>query len=49
MVLSTHGKAYADAISAAGNVEIIAGAGHSVHVEKPDEMAELILRFLKKH
>jgi pimeloyl-ACP methyl ester carboxylesterase len=49
MVPSAHGKAYADAISAAGDVEIIAGAGHGVHVEKPDETVELILRLLKKH
>jgi 2-succinyl-6-hydroxy-2,4-cyclohexadiene-1-carboxylate synthase len=31
------------------DLSIVAGAGHTVHLEKPDEYAELVLQFLDKH
>jgi 2-succinyl-6-hydroxy-2,4-cyclohexadiene-1-carboxylate synthase len=31
------------------DLSIVAGAGHTVHLEKPDEYAELVLQFLDKY
>jgi 2-succinyl-6-hydroxy-2,4-cyclohexadiene-1-carboxylate synthase len=31
------------------DLSIVTGAGHTVHLEKPDEYAELVLQFLDKH
>jgi pimeloyl-ACP methyl ester carboxylesterase len=45
MVPRAHGETYARNIPSA-KLEIIPGAGHSVHIEKPDETANLILGFL---
>jgi pimeloyl-ACP methyl ester carboxylesterase len=45
MVPLVHGETYAKLIPDA-KLEIIMGAGHSVHVEKPDETAKLVLGFL---
>ncbi len=47
MVPLPHGHAYAEGIPNARGLEIIEGAGHSVHVEKPDATAELLLQLLK--
>ncbi|HEX5607373.1 MAG TPA: alpha/beta hydrolase, partial [Candidatus Binatia bacterium] len=41
----SHGETYAKLIPHAG-MESVAGAGHSVPVEKPQETAQLILDFL---
>lgn len=49
MVPLTHGQAYAQGIPTARGVEIVQGAGHSVHIEKPDATAGLILQFLDKN
>ena len=47
MVPLTHGHAYAEGIPRAKGLEVIEEAGHSVHVEKPDATAQLVLQFLK--
>lgn len=47
MVPLPHGHAYAERIPNTRGLEIIEGAGHSVHVEKPDATAGLLLEFLK--
>jgi pimeloyl-ACP methyl ester carboxylesterase len=47
MVPRAHGETYAQLIPNA-KLEIIPGAGHSAHVEKPDETARLVLDFLGK-
>jgi pimeloyl-ACP methyl ester carboxylesterase len=41
----SHGEVYAKRIPHA-QLKVIAGAGHSAHVEKPDETARLVLEFL---
>jgi pimeloyl-ACP methyl ester carboxylesterase len=43
-----HGNTYAQLIPGAEELKVISGAGHSVHVEKPDETAKLVLDFLVK-
>jgi pimeloyl-ACP methyl ester carboxylesterase len=45
MVPRSHGETYAKLIPNA-KLEVIPGAGHSVHVEKPEETAKLVLDFL---
>ena len=45
MVPRSHGETYARAIPNA-KLEVIPGAGHSLHAEKPAEAAQLILNFL---
>ncbi|HUF40812.1 MAG TPA: alpha/beta hydrolase [Verrucomicrobiae bacterium] len=47
MVPRQHGETYAERIPNA-KLTIIPGAGHSAHVEKPDETANLIQEFLKR-
>jgi pimeloyl-ACP methyl ester carboxylesterase len=42
----SHGETYAKLISGAEELKVISDAGHSVHVEKPDEIAKLVLDFL---
>ena len=42
----SHGETYAKLIPGAEELKVIPGAGHSVHVEKPDEIAKLVLDFL---
>ena len=44
----SHGETYAKLIPNSGELKIIQGAGHSAHVEKPDETARLVLDFLAK-
>jgi pimeloyl-ACP methyl ester carboxylesterase len=46
MVPRAHAKAYAQSFPNA-RLEVIAGAGHSPHVEKPDATAGLVAAFLK--
>jgi pimeloyl-ACP methyl ester carboxylesterase len=48
MVPRAHGEAYAKLIPGAKELKVISGAGHSVHVEEPDETAKLVLDFLAK-
>ena len=42
----SHGETYAKLIPGAEELKVISGAGHSVHVEKPDEIAKLVWDFL---
>jgi pimeloyl-ACP methyl ester carboxylesterase len=44
----SHGETYARLIPGANDLKVIAGAGHSVHVEKPQETARLVSDFLAK-
>jgi len=44
----SHGETYAKLIANSGELKVIASAGHSVHVEKPEETAKLVSRFLAK-
>ena len=44
----SHGETYAKLIPNSGELKIISGAGHSAHVEKPDETAKLVVDFLAK-
>jgi pimeloyl-ACP methyl ester carboxylesterase len=44
----SHGETYAKLIPNSSELKIIPGAGHSVHVEKPEETAKLVLDFLAK-
>jgi pimeloyl-ACP methyl ester carboxylesterase len=46
MVPRSHGETYASSIPNAQPVKIVEQAGHSVHVEKPELTAQLILDFL---
>ena len=41
-----HGETYAKLIPNSGELRIIAGAGHSAHVERPEETAKPIVDFL---
>jgi pimeloyl-ACP methyl ester carboxylesterase len=45
LVPVSHGEAYRDGFGD-GRLDVIAGAGHCVHLEKPDETANLINKFL---
>lgn len=42
----SHGETYAKLIPNSRALKIIVGAGHSAHVEKPEETAKLVLDFL---
>jgi pimeloyl-ACP methyl ester carboxylesterase len=44
----SHGETYAKLIPNSGDLKIVRGAGHSVHVEKPEETAKLAVEFLAK-
>jgi pimeloyl-ACP methyl ester carboxylesterase len=44
----SHGETYAKLIPNSGELKVIAGAGHSVQVEKPEETAKLVSEFLAK-
>ena len=44
----SHGETYAKLIPNCGELKIIPGAGHSVHVEKPEETAKLVVDFLNQ-
>jgi pimeloyl-ACP methyl ester carboxylesterase len=42
----SHGETYAKLLPNCSELKIIPGAGHSVHVEKPEETAKLVCDFL---
>ncbi len=44
----SHGETYAKLIPNSGELKIIPGAGHSVHVEQPEETVKLVTDFLTK-
>lgn len=44
----SHGETYAKLIPNSGELKVIIGAGHSVHVEKAEETAKLVAYFLTK-
>jgi pimeloyl-ACP methyl ester carboxylesterase len=44
----SHGETYARLIPGANELRVIAGAGHSIHVENPQETARLVSDFLAK-
>jgi len=44
----SHGETYAKLIPNRSELRIIPGAGHSAHVEKPEETAKLVCDFLEK-
>ena len=44
----SHGETYAKLIPNSGELKVIAGAGHSAHVEKAEVAAKLIANFLAK-
>lgn len=46
MVPLAHGESYAHAIPGARGLEVIRGAGHSVHVQRPDLVGRMVLEFL---
>ena len=48
MVPRVHGETYAAQVPNSGQLIVIPGAGHSAHVEKPAEMANLVVDFLAK-
>ena len=48
MVPRAHGETYTKLIPNSNELKIIADAGHSAHVEKPDETAKLVADFLAK-
>jgi pimeloyl-ACP methyl ester carboxylesterase len=45
MVPRTHGAAYADGLPDARPLQVLEGAGHAVHLEQPERVAELINAF----
>ena len=45
MVPPAHGAAYDDGLPEATRFEVIDGAGHAVHLEQPDRVADLIVEF----
>jgi pimeloyl-ACP methyl ester carboxylesterase len=47
MVPRVHGETYAERIPNT-KLTVIPGAGHSAHVEKPQETADVIREFLEK-
>jgi pimeloyl-ACP methyl ester carboxylesterase len=47
MVPQSHGETYARLIPGA-KLEVVSGAGHSAHVEKPEKVAKLIADFLAR-
>ncbi|MBM4299157.1 MAG: alpha/beta hydrolase, partial [Deltaproteobacteria bacterium] len=44
----SHGETYAKLTPNGGELKIIPGAGHSAHVERPAETAQLVADFLSK-
>jgi pimeloyl-ACP methyl ester carboxylesterase len=46
MVPPVHGETYARAIPNAVKLKVVAGAGHSVQVERPEATAEMVVDFL---
>ena len=46
MVPLAHGRAYAEGLSKAEPLHVVAGAGHAVQLEEPQAVAEILTRFL---
>jgi len=49
MVPPAHGAAYADGLPRVSALAVIDGAGHAVHLEQPDRVADMILEFRDRH
>jgi pimeloyl-ACP methyl ester carboxylesterase len=49
MVPPAHGAAYHDGLPEAAGFEVIDGAGHAVHLEHQDRVADLILQFHQRN
>ena len=49
MVPPAHGAAYDDGMPDATGFEVIDGAGHAVHLEQADRVADLIVEFHEQH
>jgi pimeloyl-ACP methyl ester carboxylesterase len=49
MVPPAHGRAYADGLPSLTRFEILDGAGHAVHLEQADRVADLIAEFHTRH
>jgi pimeloyl-ACP methyl ester carboxylesterase len=49
MVPPAHGAAYHDELPEATRLEMFDGAGHAVHLEQPDRVADRIIEFHKQH
>ena len=46
MVPLSHGETYAESMPQAQPLKIIPDAGHSVHIEQPELMAQIVSDFL---
>ena len=49
MTPPAHGGAYFDDLPEAADLRVIDGAGHAVHVEYPERVADAIVGFLERH
>jgi pimeloyl-ACP methyl ester carboxylesterase len=48
MVPRAHGAAYADGLPDVRRFETVEGAGHAVHVEQPERVADLVVEFQRR-
>jgi pimeloyl-ACP methyl ester carboxylesterase len=49
MVPLAHGHAYCDGLPGATGLELIERAGHAVHLEQPDHVADAVIAFRDRH
>lgn len=49
MVPPAHARTYHDELPEAARLELVHGAGHAVHLEQPDKVADRIVEFHKQH
>jgi pimeloyl-ACP methyl ester carboxylesterase len=49
MVPPAHARTYHDELPEATRFELVGGAGHAVHLEQPDRVADRIIEFHKQH